>query len=138
MWALGAEAVLAAVCLVGDDDDVAAVGEHRVFGFAGLGRELLDGGEHDAAGGTGQCFLQILPAFGLPGGMADKIAAHRERSEQLVIEIVSVGDYHNGRVLHHRVGDDLSGVERHEQALSGALCVPDYADAPVTLRLRFN
>ena len=44
------EVVLAAVRLVGDDDDVAPVAEQRVL-LARLGQELLDRGEDHAAGG---------------------------------------------------------------------------------------
>ena len=99
MGHLGAETVLAAVGLVSDYDDVVAVSEHRIFGFVGLGCELLDGGEHDAAGWAGQRLPQIFPAFGLLGSMADKIVAHRERTEQLVVEIVAISNHHNGRVF---------------------------------------
>ena len=43
------EVVLAAVRLVGDDHDVAPLGEHRVAVALLLGQELLDGGEDHAA-----------------------------------------------------------------------------------------
>ncbi len=87
----GAETVLAAVRLVRDHDDVAAVGEGGVFGLAGIRRELVDGREHDAAGRTRQNLPQILPAVGLPRGLAEQVAAHGERAEQLVVEVVAVG-----------------------------------------------
>ncbi len=132
----GAETVLAAVRLVRDHDDVAAVGEGRVFDLAGLGCELLEGGEHHAAGRTRQSLSQVLPAVGLPRGLAEQVAAHGERAEQLVVEVVAVGEDHEGRVLHRRVGDDLSGVERHQQALAGALRVPDHADTAIACRAR--
>jgi len=48
---VGFEAVLAAVGLVGDEYDVAAVGEEGIPFFVAFGRELLDGGEDNAAGG---------------------------------------------------------------------------------------
>ena len=117
--------------LVGDDDNVAAFGERRVGGLAGLGRKLLDGREHNAAGRAGQRLLQILAAFRLLRGLAEQVAAHGKSAEQLVVEVVAVGDDDNGRVLHRRVGDDLSGIERHQQALAGTLRVPDDANALV-------
>ena len=51
--------------------------------------------------------------------------------EQLVVEIVAVGQHDQRWVLHRRVLDDLAGVERHQQALAGALRVPDDADLAV-------
>src|SRR5262249_3115758 len=45
------EAVLAAVRLIGDDDDVAPVRQQRVNGRPAFGRELLERGEDNAAGG---------------------------------------------------------------------------------------
>ena len=59
--------------------------------------------------------------------------AARERAEQLVVEIVAVGQHHDGRVLHRRVQDHPPGVERHCQALAGTLRVPDHADPAVAL-----
>ena len=55
--------VLAAVGLVGDDDDVAAVGKLRV-GLAFVGVKLLDQGE-DVAVVLGEQFLEVLAALGL-------------------------------------------------------------------------
>ena len=54
-----------------------------------------------------------------------------ERAEELVVQIVAVGDDDDGRVLQLGLGDDLAGVEGHRQALAAALRVPDHADAPV-------
>ena len=68
-------------------------------------------------------------------GAADLLAA-RERAEQLVVEVVAVGQHDDRRVLHRRVQDDAPGVERHRQALAGALRVPDHAAAAVALGAR--
>ena len=46
----GVETILAAVRLVGDDDDIAAVGQQREILFAGRRREFLQSGEDDPAG----------------------------------------------------------------------------------------
>ena len=78
---LGSKAVLAAMRLVGNHDDVTAVGQDRIIDLAALGRELLDGREHHAAGGAGQSLLQILPAVGLSRSVTDQLAAHGEGSE---------------------------------------------------------
>ena len=117
--------------LIGDHDDVPATGQHRIVGLAALGRDLLDGREHDAARGAGQDLPQLLPTADLPWGLAEKITAHGESAEKLIVEIVAVGDDDDGRVRHGRVGDDLPGIEGHEQALAGALGVPDDANAAI-------
>ena len=75
------EAVLAAMRLVGDHDDVAAIGQHRIVGLAALRREFLDGREHHAAGGAGQRLLQVLTAVGLPRGLPEQVVAHGESAE---------------------------------------------------------
>ena len=78
---LGPEAVLAAMRLVGDHDDIAAVGQDRIVGLTVFGRELLDGSEYHAAGRAGQHLLQILAAVGLLRGLTEQIAAHGEGPE---------------------------------------------------------
>ena len=55
----------------------------------------------------------------------------REGAEELVVQVVAVGEDHDGGVLHGRVQDDAPGVEGHGQALARALGVPDHAHAPV-------
>src|SRR2546427_3151989 len=57
--------------------------------------------------------------------------ASRKRPEELVVEVIAVRQHYEGRVLHRRVLDDLSGVEGHRQALAAPLGVPDDAHAPV-------
>ena len=125
------EVVLAAVRLVGDDDDVAPVGEHRVPVALLLGKELLDGGEHDAAGGDRELRPQVGAVGGLHRRLAQQIATAREGAEELIVEVVAVGEHDDGRIRHRRVQDDAPGIEGHRQALARALRVPDHADAPV-------
>ena len=132
----GPETVLAPMRLVGDHDDVPAVGQGRVFGLPAFGSELLDGREHHAPGGAGQDPLQVLSAIGLLRGLTKEVLARGESAEELIVEVVAVGDDDDGGVLHRRVGDDLSRVEGHDEALAGALGMPDHADAPVALGAR--
>ena len=125
------EVVLAAVRLVGDDDDVAPLREHRVPVAFLLGEELLDRGEHHAARGDGELRAQVGPVGGLHRRLAQQVAAAREGAEELVVEVVAVGQHHDRRVGHRRVQDHAPGIEGHRQALARALRVPDHADAPV-------
>ena len=73
------EVVLAAVRLVGDDDDVAPVGEHRMAVALLLGEELLDGGEDHAAGGHLQLLAQVGAA--LPPAPAAGAAGRWQRAK---------------------------------------------------------
>ena len=54
-----------------------------------------------------------------------------ELAEELVVEIVAVGQHHQRRVLHRRMPHDARGVEEHREALAAALRVPDHARAAV-------
>ena len=74
---LGVKPILAAMRLVRDDDDVSPVGQQREALFPSLRRELLDGGEDDAARGSIEQAAQIRPgcrpvlAFGGSGRGTD-------------------------------------------------------------------
>jgi hypothetical protein len=126
------EVVLAAVRLVGDHDDVAAVGQHRLPVALLLGEELLDRGEDHAPRRDGKLLPQVGSAFGLHRRLAQEVLAAREGAEELIVEVVAVGEHDQRRVLHRRLAHDPAGIERHGQALAGALGVPDDADPSVT------
>lgn len=74
---------------------------------------------------------QILAAERLDGRLADEVDAEGKGVEELVIEVVAVGDDDDGGVVHGGVEDDAPGIKRHGKALAGALGVPDNADALV-------
>jgi hypothetical protein len=124
---LGLESVLAAVRLVSDHDDVAAVSQHRIVSRPRFRRELLQGGEDHSSRGSIEQFAKVVSIFGLLWRLAQQVLAHAEGAEQLVVQIITVGQHHQCRVLHRSVLDDLAGIERHQEALSGALGVPDNA-----------
>ena len=69
----GEGVVLAAVGLVGDDDDVVALGDHRVA-LAALGVELLDQGE-DVAVVLAEQLPQVLARFGVGFLLGDRAGA---------------------------------------------------------------
>ena len=64
------EIVLAAVSLVGDDDDVPPVREHRMPVALLLRKELLNGREHNSARGHSELCAQI----GTVGGLHRRLA----------------------------------------------------------------
>src|SRR5450759_1602594 len=110
------EVVLAAVRLVGDDHDVATVREDRVAIATLLGEELLDRREDDAAGADPELLAQVGPVGGLHGRLAQEIAAAGERAEELVVEVVAVGQDDDRRVGHRGLEDHPARVEGHGQA----------------------
>ena len=64
-------------------------------------------------------------------GLSQQVLAAGEGTEQLVVEVVAVGQHDDGGVVHRRFPDDAPGIEGHGQALARPLRVPDDADTPV-------
>ena len=128
------EVVLAAVGLVGDDDDVAAVGQQRdsLSPFVS-GRNFWIVVKTTPPEATLSSSSHLVPVLGLGRLLPQQLLAGGERAEELVVEVVAVGEDDECRVGHRRVRDDLAGVEGHRQALAAALGVPDDADPLVTL-----
>ena len=95
------------------------------------GVELLDRGEHHAAGIHRELAAKVGPVLGLHRRLAQQLLAAGEGAEELVVQVIAVGQDDDGRILHRRLADDGTGVEGHGEALAGALGVPDDADAAV-------
>ncbi len=126
------KSVLAPVRLVGDDDDVPAR-RHRLA-VAALAGELLQGGEDDAARARRELVAEIDAALGLVRLLPQQVGRPAELGEELVVEIVAVGEHHDGRILERDLSEELADEEEHREALAAALCVPDHADLSVSLR----
>ena len=77
---------------------------------------------------------EVGPALGLNRRLPHKVPAAGESAEELIVEVVAVGEHDDGRVRHRRLADDAPGIEGHGQALARALGVPDDADAPIAWR----
>ena len=115
------EAILAPVGLIRHDHDVPAL-RQGLSGFL----ELLHGGEDDAVGlAARQQRLQMLAAFGLLGRLAQEIPATGELAVELVIQVVSVGDDHDGGAFQRLL--QVMGIEHHGQGFSAALGMPEHA-----------
>ena len=54
-----------------------------------------------------------------------------ELAEELVVEVVPVGQDHHRGVGHRGVTDDRTSVEQHRQALAAALGVPDHPSSTI-------
>ena len=117
--------------LIGNDDDVAALGKRRVGIALLLGEELLDGGEHHTSRVNRELGAQIRPACRLHRGLAQQLPAAGEGAKKLVVQVVPVGQHNEGGVGHCQLADDAPGVKGHAQALTRTLGVPDHTDPPV-------
>ena len=61
-----------------------------------------------------------------------------ELAEELVVEIVSVGQHHQRRVLHRTLADHPGCEEQHGETLAAALRVPDHARPPVARLAKYR
>ncbi len=92
------EIVLGAVGLVGDHHDVPPLGQDGVAIAFLLGKELLNSREYDAARFDRELLSQVRPAFGLDRRLAQEVLAARERAKELAVQVVSVGEDHDGGI----------------------------------------
>ncbi len=128
------EAVLGAVGLVRHHHDVAALGQLREGVFILSGHQLLNGGKDDAARGA----VAQLVCAGLGGSvpgrlLAQQVLGQAEHAKELPIEVVAVGNDHDGGVFHRGFLHRTGGKAGHGDALATALGVPHhaaFADAP--------
>ena len=98
---LSIEAVLRAMCLVGNDDDVGTGRQHREAVFILPGHELLNGREHyPATRAIGQLFPQVSAGGNLNRLLAQQVLRQGEHPKQLTIQIITIGDHDDGGVLH--------------------------------------
>ena len=66
-------------------------------------------------------------AVDLLGHLPQQARAAAEGAEQLIVQVVAVGQDHQRRVAQFRLHDQLPGEEHHGQALAAALGVPHHA-----------
>jgi hypothetical protein len=117
----GEGVVLAAVRLVGNHDDVRAVGELRVR-HAGFGAELLDQGE-DVAMVLAQQATQRRGAVGL-GLLLGHGADVDEVLVDLIVQLLPIGDDDEGPAAGP-LAQHLLREEDHRDALATALRMPE-------------
>jgi len=75
--------------------------------------------------------VQIGAALRLYRRLAQEFFAARKRAEELIVEIVSVGENDERRVGHLRFEDHSAGIEGHRKTFTRALRMPDNTDAPI-------
>ncbi len=105
------EIVLAPVRFIGNHDDIVAFRQRPAI----FGGKFLNGRKHHTAARHIQELPQMVAALRLDRYLPEEFPAPRERPKQLVIQIVPVGDDHDGRVLHAGMTDQPARIERHRQ-----------------------
>jgi predicted dinucleotide-utilizing enzyme len=109
MWRAAVDEVVpAAVGLVGDDDDVAPVRKHGIAVAQLGGHELLDRREDDATAADAKLLAQVGAVGGLDRILSQQVATAGEGAEELVVQVVSVGDDDDRRVHHRRIEDEAN------------------------------
>ena len=111
--------------LVRDDHDVFPFGQ-KFKSLTLFGGKLLDGGKHHPAAARSQKLFQFGAAFRLFGRLAQQGCARVKGSEQLVVQVVAVGDHDNSGVRHVRMDDQQAGVKHHGERLAASLGVPHH------------
>ncbi|MNN62010.1 hypothetical protein D3C81_1772780 [compost metagenome] len=71
--------------------------------------ELVDRCKHHAAARAVEELTQVFATFGLYGVLPQQCPAHCKSVEELVVQIVAVGDDHNRGVSHLRRSHERSG-----------------------------
>ena len=56
--------------------------------------------------------------------MIEQVATSLELPEQLIIQIVAVGQHHDRRILHRRIANHATGIKQHRKAFTGTLRMP--------------
>ena len=90
--------------------------------------------EDHAAGCHLQQFLHFTAIIGLHRLLPQQFMATGERAEELVVQVVAVGDNHQRRICHLGMPNHFAGVEGHRQTLSASLRVPNDANAAIPFR----
>src|SRR5207248_3094047 len=73
----------------------------------------------------------MLATFCLYRFLSQQLVTTRKRPEELIIEIIPVGDDDDGWIFHRRLEHEPSRIKRHAERFARALGVPDYAHATV-------
>ena len=124
------KAILRAVRLVGNDDDVVAQRQHRMRQLFFLQAELLNRCENHFSALRLQQPAQILDAFRLFHRTHQR-PRRREFVVQLVVQIVAVHFDDEGRIAQFRPPPQNSHQEDHRERLARPGSVPDHAQPPL-------
>lgn len=126
--------VLAAVCLIGNNHNIAPYREPRM-GVPLLFREkLLNSSKYHAPGRHRQFLTQISAVARLCWRLTQQILTTRKRAKELIIEIVAIRQNDNRRILHRRIADNSPGIKSHSQTLTRPLRMPHHANALIARR----
>src|ERR1700738_2898997 len=72
-------------------------------------------------------------AFCLNGRLTQRFMATRERAEKLIVQVITISENDNRRILETGIKRQPSGVEDHRQTLTRSLRMPHHASAFVSI-----
>lgn len=107
----GFEPVLAAVGFISQNDNIGAIANLGINRFVVLGREFLDGGKDDATRINIEQFSHSLAIACLLGSLAQQLAASSKGVEELVVEVVAIGEDDQSGVIQQQ--DEFAAEEHH-------------------------
>ena len=116
---------------VSDDHDIGSRRKHRMRVALLFGEKLLDVSDDHTARFDRELAAQIGPAVRLHWRLAQQVLAARKGAEELVIQVIAVGQHDDGGVFHGLLADDAPGIEDHSQTFARPLGMPDHTDTPV-------
>ncbi len=114
------------MCLVDQDEDI-GVGEGLLDFFDGRGKLVDDGGDD----GIGVALQQLHKSLAC-GGVLHLFAAFVESLGDLVVQVGSVGDQHDARVVDAGLLCDFLGQHHHGQRLAATLGMPYHTSVSVS------
>ena len=94
-------------------------------------KELLNRRKDYPSGSHAQLCTQVSPVGRLNRVLSKQIATTSERPKELIVEIVAIGQHHDGGVRHRRMQDDPSRIKGHGQTLTRSLGMPHHTHPPI-------
>jgi hypothetical protein len=77
-----------------------------------------------------------LPVIRLSGFLPEQLRVRGKGIEQLIVEVVAVGNHQHGRIIQS--WHDLAGIKNHRQRFAAALSMPDHTGFFVAPGLLFH
>src|SRR5579872_260029 len=122
----GLKAILTAVCLIRNNDHVAARAKRRmVFLIFEQGKLLNRGKDNAARLACSEHFAKLVSGFCLFGGLLKQFLGAAKLLIELVVQVVAVGHHHKRGVVHLRLLQKLSSITTHGDTFAGTLRMPE-------------
>lgn len=103
------------MCLIGNYHDIGPFGEDIKRTLSLLRIELLYRREYYPTSRDSEKFLQVISIHCLDWFLPQERDTVPKGCEKLFIEIISIREDHNSRVLHLRLDDQSSSIKYHRE-----------------------